>query len=301
MYKICIVYLVSPREHTHTKAAMKKDGISKMEVYQESLKTVKKYLPEYDVITYHEDYTDEDQKACIEALGRDIKFVKIDFENHPNVAEYQKHSWVNGGDDGVKGRPWGYRMMCRFFSGVMQSREEIKKYDYYIRLDHDSFFIDPKAGKSLEKFISETDFDYSFRSVFTDNKEKDALWNFTKKYLLANGMYKEKVQKMRDLGFLDEQMNYNGTCPYNNYHVCKVSFWQRPDVKKFTDAIEKEHGIVRYHWQDANIHAIIVGLFVERDKLLLRTDFGYRHNFHYSVHGSLGIQYIHNGRENDWP
>ena len=29
MYKICIVYLVSPREHTHTKAAMKNKPIPK--------------------------------------------------------------------------------------------------------------------------------------------------------------------------------------------------------------------------------------------------------------------------------
>ena len=91
MVKICIVYLVSPRNHTHTKAAMKKDGISKMEVFKESLKSVKKYLPEYPIIVFHEDYTEYDQQSCKDVIERDMKFVKIDFNTHPTVSDYQKN------------------------------------------------------------------------------------------------------------------------------------------------------------------------------------------------------------------
>ena len=69
MVKICIVYLVSPRDHIHSGAAMKQDGISKMEVFRESLKTVKNYLPEYPIIVFHEDYTEEDQKSCNDIIG----------------------------------------------------------------------------------------------------------------------------------------------------------------------------------------------------------------------------------------
>ena len=229
-----------------------------------------------------------------------MKFVKIDLNKHPTVSDYQKKSWIEGKVGGVKGRPWGYRMMCRFFCGVMQNRPELEEYDYYIRLDHDSFFIDPKPSKSLEKYINETDFDYSLRSIFNDPKEKNALWQFTKDYLNKNNMY-DRVQNLKKLGMLDAHFNYNGICPYNNYHVCKVDFWKRPDVKKYLDEIEKINGIVKLHWQDANIHALLLGLFIEPSKILMRTDFGYRHNFHYSIFGGKGVQYIHNGRVEDWP
>ena len=312
--KICIVYLVSPRSHTHSSAAMKQDGISKFEVFKESLKTAKKYLPDYPVIVFHEDYSDTDIEECNKVMydcdkvmydcdtdiGKELKFVKVDFENHPTVPPTKRELWQRGDDGGVTGRPWGYRMMCRFFCGVMQALPEIQEYDYYIRLDHDSFLMDPKPSRTIEEHIAERNFDYSLRSIFVDTKEKDALWDFTKKYLLRRGMT-DKIEKLRAFGMLDGNGNYNGISPYNNYHVCRVDFWKRPDVREFLDAIENENGIVKYHWQDANIHGLLMGIFIDNDKIFMQTDFGYRHNFHYSVLGGKGIEYIHNGRPEDWP
>ena len=300
MVKICIVYLVSPRSHVHSSAAMKQDGISKFEVFKESLKTAKKYLPDYPIIVFHEDYTEKDIEECNEVISKELQFIKVDFENHPTVTPTQRELWERGEDGGVTGRPWGYRMMCRFFCGVMQNLPEIQEYDYYIRLDHDSFLMDPKPPRSIEEHIREKNFDYSLRSLFIDTKEKDELWHFTKKYLLRHDM-PEKIEKLRAFGMLDGNENYIGVSPYNNYHVCRVDFWRRPDVKEFLDAIEKENGIVKSHWQDANIHGLLMGIFIDNDKIFMQTDFGYRHNFHYSVLGGKGIEYIHNGKPEDWP
>ena len=74
---------------------MKQDGISKFEVFKESLKTAKKYLPDYPVIVFHEDYSDTDIEECDKVMydcdkvmydcdtdiGKELKFIKVDFEN----------------------------------------------------------------------------------------------------------------------------------------------------------------------------------------------------------------------------
>jgi len=98
---------------------------------------------------------------------------------------------------------------------------------------------------------------------------------------------------------LDRKGNFNGRAPYNNFHICKVSFWRRKDVQKYLKAVEEIDGIVRLHWHDTNMQSMLLGLF---DAVVVeKTDFGYRHNFHYSLIGSNRIKYIKGGKKEDWP
>ncbi|MEK6958767.1 MAG: hypothetical protein AABW59_01845 [archaeon] len=291
--KICIVYLVSPRKETHTGSAMKKEGISKLDVFTESLKSARKFLPEYPVIIFHEDYTKDDFAKIRGAVeDKKITFAKVDFDLYKrrrNLNQWLKESGAKSG------RPAGYQMMCRFFCGVMQSSKQLAPYDYYIRLDHDSFFIEPKKWEA-EKLIEKNNFDYMYRSIFRDPVEIESLWKFTKKFAKDNSI---SLDRFKQLGLLDKNGNYNGLCPYTNFHMAKLDFWKRKDVRKYLNEIEKMDGILKLKWDDATIQAMLLGLF---DPVIIeKTDFGYRHNFHYSLQGSLRIRYIQGGRPNDWP
>ncbi|MDD3127520.1 MAG: hypothetical protein PHT27_07890 [Candidatus Izemoplasmatales bacterium] len=74
--KICIVYLVSPRKHLHEKGFMGfEKEISKMDIFIESLKTAVKYLPNYPIYIFHEDYTSTDKKN----VKKSRKGQKVDF------------------------------------------------------------------------------------------------------------------------------------------------------------------------------------------------------------------------------
>ena len=57
---------------------------------------------------------------------------------------------------------------------------------------------------------------------------------------------------------------------------------------KLIEAIEKADGVIKSHWQDTNIHSMIMGLF--NATVLEKTDFGYKHNVHTSLLGSLRIR-----------
>ncbi|VVB74506.1 Glycolipid 2-alpha-mannosyltransferase [uncultured archaeon] len=292
--KICIVYLVSPRDHVHTSSATKKEGISKMEVFKESVKSARKYLPKYPILVFHEDYTEEDKKGVMEFAGdKKIKFIKIDFKKYKGHSDVDK--WLATQKDVVKGRSSGYQMMGRFFTGVMQNSRHLAPYDYYVRLDHDSFFIDPKK-LNIEECVEKYNFDYMYRSVFTDRVEIKTLWEFVKEYAKKNNL---SLKGFRKLGLLDLKGNYNGICPYTNFHVAKLDFWRRKDIKKFIKAIEDIDGIIKLHWDDATLQGVMLGLF--NPVIVEKTDFGYRHNFHYSLEGSLKIKYVKGGKPNDWP
>jgi hypothetical protein len=284
--RICVVYLVSPRAHMHNIGFMNfKKETSKLEVFKESLKTAVEYLPPYPIFIYHEDYTKKDIKD-IETIakGRIINFIKVDFNHYKNHGNLD--DWMKKQPGFVEGRPAGYRLMCRFFSGILQNHSALDNFDYYIRMDHDSFFIEPKT-LDVEECIRKYDFDYLYRSVWTDHKEKEAIWEFTKKYAKKN---KLSLKGFKKLGMLDSKGNFNGRSPYNNFHISKIAFWRRADVKKFLSEIEKVDGSVVRHWHDTNIQSMLLGLF--NATVLEKTDFGYKHNFHHSIQGSLKIKYL---------
>lgn len=284
--KVCIVYLVSPRERMHEKGFMNYPRVvSKLEIFKDSLKTAVKYLPNYPIYIFHEDYTIADKnKVQKYAKDRKLIFVKVNFDLYKGKTNLDE--WMKKQKGFVEGRPAGYRMMCRFFCGVMQNSKEVSKFDYYIRLDHDSFFIEPNK-LNIENCIKKYNFEYLFRSYFTDRKEKDALWEFTKNFAKRNNL---SLEGFKQLGMLDSRGNYNGLCPYNNFHASKVSFWKRKDVSNYLQEMETIDGIIKLHWQDANVHAMLMGLF--NPIILEKTDFGYMHNFHYSILGSTKIRFL---------
>ncbi len=292
--KICVVYLASPRNEVHSDNLFKQKNIPKIDVLIESIKTCKKFLSEYPIIIFHEDFNSQDiKKIMAKSKVKDINFIKVDFKtykNSKNVAE-----WLLKQKDAVAGRPAGYRMMCRFFSGVLQRHSAMREFDYYVRMDHDSFLIEPK-NLDVVKCAEKYNFDYLYRTTWFDHKEKESIWKFTKQYAKKNYLSLNGFKKLK---MLDSTGNFNGLAPYNNFHICKLDFWRRKEVQKFLKEVEKVDGNIKLHWHDTNVHSMLFGLFDAR--VLEKTDFGYRHNIHYSKMNSLKIKLIPNGKPEDWP
>lgn len=196
-------------------------------------------------------------------------------------------------------RPKGYLMMCRFFSGIMQNHPVLKKYESYFRFDDDSFLIEPFLNQTdfLDKF---KDIDYGFRSIFYESRDQSSLWEFTKEYI-KKICDKKKISFENYLLFLEQRNiinngNYNGISPYNNFHYSKLSLWKNNEVKEYINKIHEIHGCLLNNWMDANIHAMII--FVISPLLELNvepiTNFGYRHNRHFSIINNLNIVYKNN-------
>lgn len=270
----CIVYLASPKSfHIFDDPAQ----ASRLELLQGSVKIARKLFPTTDILVFHEDYT-EDEFA---ALPEVTKFIPIDFSGQERHCNPKLR------------RPYGYLMMCRFFSGVMQSHPEVTKYTHYMRLDDDSYFLDPYLTEArVQSLLAH---DYVFRSAFQDTQDQQSLFDFTLDFLRKEG-YGAHIETLKTelrKKYVMRGDTYTGLAPYNNFHIASQRLWQNPLIGRYIAALEESHGILRYGWMDANIHGMIMyvlTLFVGM-KIHHESTFGYRHNRHVSRMDSTAVVY----------
>ena len=249
----------------------------------ENTSNIMKPLP---YIIFHEDLQKEDFEK-LKRVYSNIVFEKLDF--------------IREDLDFVKfGRPKGYMLMCRFFSGELQNHKALEKYDSYIRFDDDSFLLEPFLNKNM-LLQNLQDNDYIFRTLFFDGQPKfnngkpmQSLYNFTLDFIHRNGYSINILTKfLRSNQFIDHNNMYSGIAPYNNFHACKLSLWREPLIKKYIQELLDKNGCLMEFWMDANIHAMIIFILMPltNKKVFIKTDFGYRHNKHFSQINSFGLQY----------
>lgn len=249
---LCIVYLASPRDTWFHNIG------TKLSVLQKSLAITRKVFPTLDIIVFNEDLLPGD-------LPEEVKSVKIDFSG-------LEHRFISN----TSHRPYGYHMMCRFFSGVMQSHPALEPYTHYMRLDDDSFFMHP-CNIDYSDFLK---YDYVFRTTFMEEgHDMQSLYKFTESFLHSRNLYLPTFNKQ--------------LAPYNNFHVSSLVMWKHPLVKEYIDEIEANNLILGSSILDANIHAFIIWAIFPNTGLKLKeeTGFGYRHNHHVSTLGTLGYRF----------
>ncbi len=279
--KTCIIWLINKIDKI-----CKATGENRLIMAKNSVSNVTRYM-KLPVIIFHEDFTEQVKDEFLDIYDN-ITFCKIDFVN--NNLPYDKNISKCGK---------GYMMMCRFFSGVMQSMDILKDYDSYIRMDDDSFLIEPIIDE--ERFLTKANnYYYVYRTIFFDNPEdmraETGLFKFTYDFCKNyNLKIDELIPRLNGLGFLEDE-KYTGLCPYNNFHFSKLYLWKNSIIKNYTERIISMNGTLLYNWMDANIHSMII--FVLCPLLYIPvgtiTDFGYRHNIHFSKLDSIGIDLKHN-------
>ena len=256
----CIVYLASP-------VAAHNGGnprCNRIDVLRASMRITRSLCPTKDIYVFHEDYTEKEFDSLPPA-----HFVQIDFKGH----EDKYNPATNKG--------YGYLMMCRFFSGVVQARPELQAYTHYMRLDDDSYFLEPMITE--ETVNTMTSYDYVYRSVFREGKPHHSLFEFTLNFMHKRGMHVD-MAVLESSGFT-QNGKYSGIAPYNNFHVSSLALWKRPLVKQYIEEIESVNGILGMGWLDANIHAMITSILVPCASHV--GNFGYRHNKHVSGMNSM--------------
>jgi len=272
----CIIYLASPRSfHIYDDPAQ----ASRLDLLKGSLAITRKLFPTRDVFVFHEDYTEEE----FNQLPGVTEFIQVDFSGQEEHCNRSLR------------RPYGYLMMCRFFSGIVQVHPRLQSYTHYMRLDDDSYFLEP--------FLTETHVtssllkhDYVYRSTFGDAQDQQSLWDFTLDFLRNEGYgaHLDTLKaELRKKHFLRGDM-YTGLAPYNNFHIASQRLWQNPMIQRYIAAVESSHGILQKGWMDANIHAMIIYALTLFIGMKIHHDgtFGYRHNRHVSRIDSTAVDYV---------
>lgn len=260
----CILYLVRSSEED-------------LNDFNKSLSLVEKNLTPFtkdlDILIFCEK-SFENYKNQVET-NLELKYQEVEFKipDYPQeilneIPEFFPHPTHGNGPIawGHPGFSIGYRHMCRFFSGEMYKFNIIKNYDYYLRLDTDSFIHTP-INYDIFEWAKENECYYGYiaPAVQKDNpKVIEGLW--------------ETVNKMVPENLIEEGMMF-----YTNFELGKVSWFLTNKYMEFYNKLERTGGFYTKRWGDAPIKFLGVNLFMDSKHIIPVRGFTYQHGATYVV------------------
>jgi alpha 1,2-mannosyltransferase len=228
----------------------------------------------YDIILFHDEVLSPATQVDI------LQYVSLD----PNVSirfykiVLKTPDWINATvmNDSIKSKPvnwWrdeGYRNMCRFYG--VELVKYVSNYEYYMRLDCDSFIEEPIAD--LFQWCKRGSLDYVCHKIQTDcHICNQQLLETTHEYM-----------KSHNINVSLPTVIHNGNTYinafYNNFHITRIGFWQNNQVSQYIDYLDKTGNMYYYRWGDAPIHTLAIQLFRGKSRIV---------TFRYSKRGQRGF------------
>lgn len=230
-------------------------------------------LKEYPVLVFHDDITIGNQTNLIvqvaQALGwfLKIKFVPLTFTT-PEGLEPDKFlvplsdAWI------------GYRHMCRFQSGLIYQHPELQQYDWYWRLDSDSYILSPLAYDPFEKMAAEGK-EYAYMDIEDMDAERVTvdLWSTTKNFLESNNIPMSDSLKNRLVNG-----EWDRSCYYTNFEISSFKMWRSEAYQNYFKHLDSTGKFFSHRWGDAPIHWLGVKMFLDDSKVMRVQDICYQHN-----------------------
>jgi alpha 1,2-mannosyltransferase len=236
-----------------------------------------------DILLFHESSFEEYKPKVKKIKGIQMIFLEIKFEipklNIPleQIPEFFPHPTHGNGPIAYwhKGFTMGYRHMCRFFTGWLYEQEIMQNYEYYLRLDTDSFVL---SFINFDLFVwmrnNNCEYSYIKDAIQIDNpKVVIGLWETTAKWLVENGFQTEtSITEIQE-----------GKMFYTNFELAKTSsFLKGSKYFDFYKFIDVSGGIFQNRWGDAPLKYLGVNLFIPANKLKPITGFTYQHGAVYT-------------------
>lgn len=229
----------------------------------------------YPVTIFKEEGFNPVWEEEIKEIYQEVDFILIEFNipefnHHLDIPEFTPHPTHANGPVawGHPGFNLGYRHMCRFMSGDMFRNESILKYDWYCRLDTDSFILS-RVGFDFFSKMQEGGFLYGFNEIQEDNpKVVEGLFESSEEYMRAQG-----ITKKNDVIYPKMY--------YTNFEIAKVSWFLSSGYLDYFDHIDRIGGIYTKRWGDAPIRYIgVKSLMEDRNILDFRGLINYKHGCH---------------------
>lgn len=158
---------------------------------------------------------------------------------------------------GHPGFSMGYRHMCRFFSGQMYELDILKKYDYYLRLDTDSY-ISTIIPYDLFEVAKQNEIYYGYIKIENDNpKVIEGLWETVNNFMPNT---------------LPEGLMF-----YTNFELGKVSWFLTSEYMRMYNYLDKTGGFYTKRWGDAPIKFLGINLLMDQKNIKQFSGFVYNH------------------------
>ena len=155
----------------------------------------------------------------------------------------------------------------------------LKEYDYYMRVDSDCTIRVMNYDILTWARNAQVEYGFAMRKIEAHAATRAQLPEFAKNYLA-------KCEIMPTAP-MDHDLS---TCFnfYNNWHIGKVSFFNRPDVRHFLESVNASGRILSDRWGDSTIQAYAVRLFMEPKHIVQVPEFVYVHGSHDKIVSTFG-------------
>lgn len=219
------------------------------------------YLDKFttSVILLHEEgLTDQMQERLVNSSNAPLTFVLIPFETPAHIKKT------------IRGWGVGYLNMCRFFANDIFKQPILDNFEYYCRLDTDSFILSPVLSDIFEDAKNNNiKYGYINDSIRDIPKYTVGLWELAQKFIKEH----EEIPVYSKLySDIEENRLY-----YTNFELCHIP-WFRSDIwKSFFEVIDNDGGIYRHRWGDHVIRYIGVRLFMPPEQIKRITSVHYSH------------------------
>ena len=145
----------------------------------------------------------------------------------------------------------GYRDMCKFFSYDVFCDHLLDDFDYFVRIDTDSFFLHAEDKFIHDLAFIDSDYGYLYQTIQAEEKfAAVGFGHFLYEYAKHNNLINSGDLCMESLCF---QATQNPRIFYTNFEVVKIDFIRNSSYPKFIHAINEAMGIYKFRWGDALI------------------------------------------------
>jgi hypothetical protein len=183
----------------------------------------------------------------------------------------------------------GYRIMCRFWAGVVWTLPSMDRYDYYWRLDTDSVLtrpvlVDPFAHVFLER---RCEYGYNFLKGENPHVAQGLYEAFSRWAQLAtrDGVLSaegfDRVKRLKQKAIDPNTGKLWTPMFFNNFEMGSFRLKRSPVYQSFFRYVDmnEPYGILQYRWGDAPLHTLGVVAALPWDRLcnVTQQTVGYRH------------------------
>ena len=232
----------------------------------------------YPVIIFHEGLG-PDEMERLRLIYEQVVFHRLDrsFLFPPDHIDQSKVPSMIGGHATV-----GYRHMCRFFSGTMFRYPLLAAYDWFWRLDSDSFILGPLSFDPFRR-MAEGGQVYGYMGLGREDEYlTTGLWSATTDYMLAHGItsppallrpHLESVAASPSLPLGSWDRSYY----YTNFEIGNLSFFRSEAYQSYFRHLDSEGGFYYYRWGDAPIRLLGVSIHASAGSVYRFDDLPYSH------------------------
>ncbi len=167
--------------------------------------------------------------------------------------------------------------MCQFF--FSEIRNYIKEYDWYMRLDDDSF-IGSDINYNIFEYLENNNKVYGYVAEIPEWPPvvvgvDDFFIKIIEDYKLTPHFFDK---------LLDDK-KYNLRHFYNNIEVAKLSYFEKDEVKLLTRLVNESGNIYRWRWGDNLLRTILLSITVDQKQIHKFEDFDYYHQWYKRENG----------------